>query len=558
MSTPQNNDELNKENQNNQAENNNLNNNPAKDDTLNKDDNVIQDATQNKDDNVIQDNTLNTDNIADDLDKSNDLNKTDMPNKKVSLKEMLSNKRVRYGAYSSVMTIAVIAIIVVLNLVISQFDFKIDLTTEKMFSLSDQTKQIVSSLNKDVDIYTTYATGNENIQFVEMLDKYKGLSNKIKITNKDPNLNPTFMQKYMEDERSISAGSIIVESGNRFKVLSSYDLVDYQPNYQTYRNEVTGIALEQKVTSAIQYVTTDNLPIAYIIEGHNEFELDSTVQDSLANENYELKNLNILTQGSIPDDASLLIINSPARDYSQDEAKILIDYLNKGGKAIFILNFYNDEKPNYESVLASYGVKPQNLVVLEGNQSNCLPNNPLYLLPNIENHDITKPLVDNKLNIILPYTQAIENLQQKNANTKITPLLTTSNSAYAKVNNESTIAKESGDIEGPFNLAVLIEDNWFNDSESYQSKVVVISSPTLFDSGTNQISSGANLDFFMNTVNFLVDRQDSISIRSKSLATEYLQLDQTQALIIIAIALIIIPIIIFAIGIVIWLRRKNK
>lgn len=558
MSTPQNNDELNKENQNNQAENNNLNNNPAKDDTLNKDDNVIQDATQNKDDNVIQDNTLNTDNIADDLDKSNDLNKTDMPNKKVSLKEMLSNKRVRYGAYSSVMTIAVIAIIVVLNLVISQFDFKIDLTTEKMFSLSDQTKQIVSSLNKDVDIYTTYATGNENIQFVEMLDKYKGLSNKIKITNKDPNLNPTFMQKYMEDERSISAGSIIVESGNRFKVLSSYDLVDYQPNYQTYRNEVTGIALEQKVTSAIQYVTTDNLPIAYIIEGHNEFELDSTVQDSLANENYELKNLNILTQGSIPDDASLLIINSPARDYSQDEAKILIDYLNKGGKAIFILNFYNDEKPNYESVLASYGVKPQNLVVLEGNQSNCLPNNPLYLLPNIENHDITKPLVDNKLNIILPYTQAIENLQQKNANTKITPLLTTSNSAYAKANNESTIAKESGDIEGPFNLAVLIEDNWFNDSESYQSKVIVISSPTLFDSGTNQISSGANLDFFMNTVNFLVDRQDSISIRSKSLATEYLQLDQTQALIIIAIALIIIPIIIFAIGIVIWLRRKNK
>lgn len=558
MSTPQNNDELNKENQNNQAENNNLNNNPAKDDTLNKDDNVIQDDTQNKDDNVIQDNTLNTDNIADDLDKSNDLNKTDMPNKKVSLKEMLSNKRVRYGAYSSVMTIAVIAIIVVLNLVISQFDFKIDLTTEKMFSLSDQTKQIVSSLNKDVDIYTTYATGNENIQFVEMLDKYKGLSNKIKITNKDPNLNPTFMQKYMEDERSISAGSIIVESGNRFKVLSSYDLVDYQPNYQTYQNEVTGIALEQKVTSAIQYVTTDNLPIAYIIEGHNEFELDSTVQDSLANENYELKNLNILTQGSIPDDASLLIINSPARDYSQDEAKILIDYLNKGGKAIFILNFYNDEKPNYESVLASYGVKPQNLVVLEGNQSNCLPNNPLYLLPNIENHDITKPLVDNKLNIILPYTQAIENLQQKNANTKITPLLTTSNSAYAKVNNESTIAKESGDIEGPFNLAVLIEDNWFNDSESYQSKVVVISSPTLFDSGTNQISSGANLDFFMNTVNFLVDRQDSISIRSKSLATEYLQLDQTQALIIIAIALIIIPIIIFAIGIVIWLRRKNK
>lgn len=478
---------------------------------------------------------------------------------KISIKEALSNKRVRYGTYASIMTLAIIAIVIVLNLVVGQLGLKIDLTKDKMFSLSEQTQQIVSSLDKEVNIYAIYNTGGENIQFMEMLNKYKAFSDKISIITKDPNLNPQFMQKYITNEQTIEIGSIIVESGNRFKVLSEQDLLDIQIDYNTYTSQVTGIALEPKVTGAIQYVTTDILPTAYILEGHNELELNQATKQSLLNENYELKDLDILTQGEVPEDTSIIIAPPPSRDYSDDEANIFKDYLSKGGKAIFILNLYNEAMPNYEKVLAAYGVKPQNLPVLEGSGSNALSNNPFFLVPNIQSHDITAPIINSKLRVVIPMTQAIENLTEKGRNTKITPLLTTSNLSYAKINvNSETLEKEDGDILGPLNLAVLIEDNWFNDEETYNSKVVVISSMNLLVLESDQMSSGANMDFFMNCVNFLVDKQDNISIRSKSLEVAGISINNIQVLIISAIAIIIIPVILLGIGLIIWLRRRNK
>lgn len=477
--------------------------------------------------------------------------------KKISIKEMISNKKLRYGAYASVMTLAVIAIIIVLNLVVGQLGIKFDLTKDKMYSLSDQTVQIVTALDKPVNIYPIYSTGSENTQFIEILDKYKALSKNITITTKDPNLNPQFINQYVKDGETIAEGSVIVESGDKFKVLSQYDLYDVNVNYQTYQQEITGIALEPKVTGAIQYVTTNDLPIAYVLQGHSEPALNDAAKQSLVDENYEVKDLDILTQGSVPEDTSILVVNAPARDYSKEETEKLTDYLVKGGRAIFILNLYTEAMPNYESVLATYGVKPQNLPVVEGNGNNALQNNPLYLIPNMESHDITSPIKNNKLRVIIPMTQAIELLKDKGVNTKITPLLTTSEASYAKKNISSkTVEKEQGDIPGPLNLAVLVEDAWFNDATNYESKIIVISSSSLFD--MDQLTSGANIDFFMNCVNFLVDKKDSISIRSKSLETQYLSLNQTQALAISAVAVIVIPTVILAIGIAIWLRRRNK
>lgn len=478
---------------------------------------------------------------------------------KFSIKEALSNKRMRYGAYASVMTLAVIAVVIVINLVVGQLGLKFDLTKDKMYSLSDQTRQITSALDKDINIYAVHSAGNENIRFMEILDKYKSLSSKITVTTKDPNLNPQFMQKYMKDAETILEGSIIVESGERFKVLKPYDLVDYQQNSYG-QSQATGIALEQKVTGAIQYVTTDNLPIAYVLEGHNEIELNQAARQSMIDENYEVKALDLLTGGVVPEDASMLIVNPPVRDYSKEEAEILSSYLSKGGRAIFTLHsadVYIDKLPNYESVLSTYGVKPQGFPVIEGSASNSIQNNPLFIIPNIESHDITSPLISSKLRVVIPVTQAIETLDEKSANTKITPLLTTSKSAYAKSSLEFTsLEKEKNDIDGPFNLAVLIEDNWFNDSKSYQSKIIVISSVNLLDA--NVYSSGANLDLFMNSVNYLVDKQESLYIRSKSLAIEPLTLNALQALTISGVAVIVIPVTILIIGIVIWLRRKNK
>lgn len=477
-------------------------------------------------------------------------------NKKISLKEMFSNKRFRYGTYASVMTLAVIAVVIVLNLIVSQLDIKFDLTTNKMFSLSEQSQKIVTALDKEVTIYPIYTKGRENPQFIEMLEKYKALSNKIKIETKDPDLNPAFIKKYAQENETISSGSIIVTSGDRYKVLSPYDLVDYQFNSQVYDWQATAITLEPKVTGAIQYVTTDDLPVVYLLEGHNEPSLNENAITNLTDENYSVRSLNILTTGEVPEDTDILIVNPPSRDYSQEEVEIINEYLSKGGKAIFNLALYSTPLTNYEKVLANYGIKPQNMLVLEGDSNNYLPDNPVYIVPNLASHEITDPITESKMLVVLPITQAIEQLEQKNNSTKITPLLTTSKSAYAKSDISSqTIEKERGDIEGPFDLAVLIEDSWYNDSENYETKIVAIASTNLLDFNSPQL---ANMDFFMNCVNYLVEREDSIAIRSKSLALERLTITANQGLILSAVSVIFIPAIIIVIGIIIWLRRKSK
>lgn len=524
---------------------------------LNNDKEQIEQQNENIEASEIETEQIETNEISEQTEEVEIQEQKSTEKPKLSLKEMFSNKRVRYGSFASVMTLAVIAIIVILNLIVSQLGVKFDLTKDKMFSLSEQTQNIVSALDKEVNIYPVYTKGYENTQFMEMLDKYKSLSDKIKIEAKDPNLNPAFIKKYTEDNETISSGSIIVESGDRFKVLTPYDLVDYQFNAQIYDYQATGIALEPKVTGAIQYVTTDDLPIIYLLEGHSEPSLNESALTSLTNENYTVRSLNILTAGKIPEDTDMLLINPPARDYSQEEADIVNEYLTKGGKAIFNLALYSMPLPNYEKVLANYGVRPQNMLILEGDRNNSLPGNPLYLIPNLDSHEITNPISDDKMLVILPVTQAIEELAQKNDSTKITPLLTTSKSSYAKKDiNSQTIEKEADDIDGPFNLAVLIEDSWFNDSESYESKVIVISSTNLLD--FNAGIPTANMDFFMNSVNYLVDRQDSVAIRSKSLAMERLTLTANQGLILSAVSVIVIPAIIIVIGVVIWLRRRNK
>lgn len=524
---------------------------------LNNDKEQIEQQNENIEASEIETEQIETNEISEQTEEVEIQEQKSTEKPKLSLKEMFSNKRVRYGSFASVMTLAVIAIIVILNLIVSQLGVKFDLTKDKMFSLSEQTQNIVSALDKEVNIYPVYTKGYENTQFMEMLDKYKSLSDKIKIEAKDPNLNPAFIKKYTENNETISSGSIIVESGDRFKVLTPYDLVDYQFNAQIYDYQATGIALEPKVTGAIQYVTTDDLPIIYLLEGHSEPSLNESALTSLTNENYTVRSLNILTAGKIPEDTDMLLINPPARDYSQEEADIINEYLTKGGKAIFNLALYSMPLPNYEKVLANYGVRPQNMLILEGDRNNSLPGNPLYLIPNLDSHEITNPISDDKMLVILPVTQAIEELAQKNDSTKITPLLTTSKSSYAKRNiNSQTVEKEADDIDGPFNLAVLIEDSWFNDSESYQSKIIVISSTNLLD--FNAGIPTANMDFFMNSVNYLVDRQDSVAIRSKSLAMERLTLTANQGLILSAVSVIVIPAIIIVIGVVIWLRRRNK
>jgi len=479
--------------------------------------------------------------------------------KRLNIRDSFSTKNFKFGGYAAMMTAIVLAILIVVNLVVGQLNIKIDLTKNQLYSLSEQTYDVINNLDQDITIYALYETGKENTAFNEILNNYSEHSKRIHIEYKDPVLYPQFASQYDKEGGGIKTGSlIIVGSNNKFKVISPHELINYSMNQQTFQTIAESLAVEQKVTGAIQYIMAEKIPTIYTLEGHEEVSLPGDIIKQLGQENYEVKNLNLLTMDKFPEDGDILMVLSPRRDISIEEAEKINEFLEKQGRAIFIMGIKENEMPNMEGIINSYGVGLENAIIVERDTSRQFQN-PVYIIPGFAEHDILNPLRAKKLPVLIPFAQAIEILQVKKKSIDIAPLLISSEDSYAKTNpNSETIEKEAEDLEGPFNVAVAITDKWYEDNQELITRVVVIGNKQFLDPQINAVSAGGNMDFFLNSINWLVDREESITIRPKSLLSRYLNLNMFQVLLFSGIAVILIPLAIGIVGIVVWLRRKNK
>ena len=149
-------------------------------------------------------------------------------------------------------------------------------------------------------------------------------------------------------------------------------------NYQTYTQETTAFDGEGQLTSAINMLISDDMPVLYTLEGHNEASMGTAMTETIQKAHIEIQSLNLLTQDSVPEDASCLFIFAPSTDLSEDEANKIIEYLENGGKALIISNYTDEEMPNFESVLENYGVRPVDGIVMEGDTAHYISQNPYY------------------------------------------------------------------------------------------------------------------------------------------------------------------------------------
>ncbi|NLB40758.1 MAG: ABC transporter, partial [Clostridiales bacterium] len=258
----------------------------------------------------------------------------------------------------------------------------------------------------------------------------------------------------------------------------------------------------------------------------------------------------------VPEDADLLIINGPQRDLSEEELAVLDKYLSNNGKAIFMVDLLIQALPNFQTLFQTYGIQLSNSLVIGGEQGKYIGGNPLYVLPDLSGHDIVSPIKSNSIQLIIPGAQAIEVLGSTRNTLTIEPLLTTSDKAFARsaTSSDTSSEKQADDISGPFSLAVAIEDRVYNLSanESFTARMVVIGSSGFLNTGME----GAN-NLFMNSLNWVFEREESISIRPKALGVQPLTITATQQKIYGALAMIIIPLGCLIAGLVIWLRRRN-
>lgn len=477
---------------------------------------------------------------------------------KLNVGKSFRSKKFKYGGYAALLTTIVIAVVVAVNLVVGQLGLKLDLTQNKMFSLSDKTTNILKELKSDVKIIGLYEAGKENMMVKEILNKYKAKSNKIIVEYVDPVLHPQFAKQYTKEGQSLAAGSLIVVSGGKHKIIEGSDLYNYNFNEQTFEQTPESLAAEQRLTGAIMYVTSTKNPVIYTLEGHNEAAVSYDITKMMENENYTVNNLNLLTGEWKYTSGDMLLINSPKRDITSDELKKITDYMSKGGRTIVLMDFIDTDMPNLQKLMNTYGLGVQRAAILEGDTSKMIQNK-LFLVPDEKDHDILNPLITAKMPVIIPQAQPIEEIKVRKSSIVIEPLLSTSNKAYAKKDpgKSSTLEKEAGDIAGPFNIAVAATDNVDPSKPELNSKMIVISSSMVLDANFIQASGQANADFFMNSINWLVDKKESIAISPKSLSVEPINIDVFNALVIAGLVVIVIPLIIAGSGVTVWLRRRH-
>ena len=142
------------------------------------------------------------------------------------------------------------------------------------------------------------------------------------------------------------------------------------------------------------------------VQTHQELELEERFLQAMQKENIVYEPLSLLTQDAVPDDAQAVIINAPLNDFSEAEADKVIAYLEKGGNAILIPSWTDEEMPNFERILAYYGVSViTDGVIIEGDADRYYQQIPYLIFPQINAAPVTDRIID--VSVLAPYAQTL-------------------------------------------------------------------------------------------------------------------------------------------------------
>jgi len=456
----------------------------------------------------------------------------------------------RGGSYSIIITAVALALLIAVNVCASALPAtltKLDISATKLYSITSNTKVIVNNLQKDVTIYWLVQAEKEDSVIENLLSKYDSLSAHIDVVKKNPDVYPTFAQQYTSE--TVSNNSLIVECGDRYRYIPYSDIYVTESNIYSY-SYTSSFDGEGAITSAIDYVVSDELPQVYQLQGHGEAELPSTFSKQLEKDNIELQTLSLLTVDEIPSDADCILVYAPQSDISEEERTMLEDYISSGGKLLVMAGPVDGEAlENLNGILYTYGVTVNEGIVIEGDRDHYAFQYPYVLIPDQNSSEITDPLIEENYSPVMPLSAGLT----VSSSSKAKVLLRTTDSSFSKLAGYAltTYEKEEGDAEGPFAVAVAIE-------AENNGGIVWFSCSDFLEDMYNAYSSGANTDLAMNALSSLIGSRESVSIRSKSLNYNYLTISDSQGARLKVLMIGILPAICLGLGIWIVVRTRRK
>ncbi len=469
----------------------------------------------------------------------------------------MSKKNFSTGVFSTTFIVVALVLTVVVNLAVNALPStvtSIDCSYTKLYSITDQTKDYLKSLDEDVTIYVLAAENQKEAQIDEMLMRYDDLSKHIRVEYVNPSVKPDFYRQYTETAPNVN--SLIVAGEKRSKVIDYYDLYVFDYDMYTYQSEVVGFDAEGQITSAIEYVTMDSssLPVIYMIEGHEEQPLGSAFEELIAKANISLTSIDLFNEERVPEDAAAIIINSPQKDFNEADAKKVTDYLNAGGKAVITGIYGCSELVNFSSILKEYGLSFTDGIIAENDKEYYYNwGGPLYLLPVVKNTDYTKNIGGNR--VYVPVSAGILHTDEEGVN--CTVLMETTESSVAKNDpqNMQSFEHEEGDDEGPFSIGLAVT----KEAETGMTELAVFGTPIIFSDDASRLT-GNNGTLFTDLVSCMVGDVELASsvIPQKSYSLGTLTVNAFQALLLSVVVMFLVPAALLIIGIVIFAVRRKR
>ena len=458
----------------------------------------------------------------------------------IARKNSVSARQARFGATAGLYTIVVIAVLVLINWLGNRYNKTYDTTSNKRFTLSQETQKVVKGLKQDATI-TYIDKASQFAQAKGILDRYGNLSPKVHVQYVDYQKQPTVARAY----GLRYAGTAYVEIGPRREEAKSLT-----------EEGITGAFLKDlKGVRRVCFVTGSQ---EHSVEGTDSNGL-SQFKTLVERDNYQTQPVTLVDKTAVPSDCNVLVIAGPSNDYTPNEVAAIKSYVEGGGRVLFMLDPPLDFKSEHIAdnkglidLLAGWGVTEDSDLVLEQN-----PMGQLFGLgpeiPIVSNYG-SQPIVNDLKNGVtgFPVTRS---MQIKNTD-KVTldRLFSTSDRAIAttKLNSSEINPSDPSNKKGPFILGAA---GTYNTGKSNKpGRFVVVGTSGFVTNG--MITFQSNRDVALNSINWLSSDEDLISIRPKESEDRRLNVTQRQMNTFAYSDLIALPALIIIGGVMIFLKRR--
>ncbi len=483
--------------------------------------------------------------------------------------EEIKSRKFKYGTLATIFTVIFIIAIILVNVLLGymtdRFVWEFDMTSEHLFEISEDTKEIIDDMNRNVTITvladeTVFRDSDQMLSNIyEILQRYEALSGgKIKVRYINPNMNPKIFEQY-NTLGDLGNNYLIVESDLRMKSMSPNSLYNIKVDQDSNISYFVGLRAEQQLTSSLLFVTQDSVNTACWLRGHGEDYSKEQLDAILNKMNYDTQVI-ILAQDEIPEECTLIIISSPETDYGPDEIEKLDAFLKRGGDAIVALTPETSVNlTNLNSFFEEWGVRYRSEFILDNYQS--ISNMPFYVVPTIANiTNVTDRLNTKNHFALIPGCMPIELTGTETGSHNLSVLMTSSRRSYTKDLNEITMGydyDETTDATGPFNMCVISEYLAADKSLKYTRGDILFCSAGMISDSVLKASNYLNGQFVEHVLDYISEYSDGVVIPDKDFESTMLNILSWQSRLVLYVVVIAIPLLILAAGILIWSKRRH-